>query len=274
MKRAQLQADLQPSNCVLYNYGGGKIPHVGTTRLKIGYRGKSTTADFRVVDVKDNPSVLGCRQSLELGIVSLGCNSVKTLQPVVPLTKEKILSDYKDCFDKIGKFPGGKYCIKLIDDAKPVVHAPRTVPVHIMPLYKAELDKMLAEDIISPISEPTDWVNSIVCNVRDLANGEKKVRLCLDPRDLNKNIRREHYYSRTIDEILPQLHGKQYFSVIDTKKGYWHVELDEESSLLCTFNTPFGRYKFNRLPFGVRVSQDVFQKKLTARTKAFQMLLE
>ena len=262
MKRAQLQADLQPSNCVLYNYGGGKIPHVGTTRLKIGYRGKSTTADFRVVDVKDNPSVLGCRQSLELGIVSLGCNSVKTLQPVVPLTKEKILSDYKDCFDKIGKFPGGKYCIKLIDDAKPVVHAPRTVPVHVMPLYKAELDKMLAEDIISPISEPTDWVNSIVCNVRDLANGEKKVRLCLDPRDLNKNIRREHYYSRTIDEILPQLHGKQYFSVIDTKKGYWHVELDEESSLLCTFNTPFGRYKFNRLPFGVRVSQDVFQKKL------------
>ena len=89
-----------------------------------------------------------------------------------------------------------------------------------------------------------------------------KVRLCLDPRDLNKNIRRKHYYSRTIDEILPQLHGKQYFSVIDTKKGYWHVKLLEESSLLCTFNTPFGRYKFNRLQFGVRLCQDVFQKKL------------
>ena len=126
-----------------------------------------------------------------------------------------------------------------------------------MPLYKADLDKMLTEGIISPVSEPTDWVNSIVCNVRDLANG-----LCLDRRDLNKNIRREHYYSRTIEEILPKFHGKQYFSVVDTKKGYWHVEQDEESSLLCTFNTSFGRYKFNRLPFGVRVSQDVFQKKL------------
>ena len=131
-----------------------------------------------------------------------------------------------------------------------------------MPVYKAELDKMLTKGIISPVSEPTDWVNSIVCNVRDLANGDKKVRLCLDPRDLNKNIRREHYYSRTIDEILPKLHGKRYFSVVDTKKGYWHVELDEESSLLCTFNTPFGRYKFHRLPFGVLVSQDVFQKKM------------
>ena len=113
---------------------------------------------------------------------------------------------------------------------------------------------MLDEKVISPVSEPTDWVNSIVCNVKDLPNGEKKVRLCLDPRDLNKNIRREHYYTRTIDEILPKLHGKKYFSVVDTKKGYWHVELDEESSMLCTFNTPFGRYKFNRLPFAVRVS--------------------
>jgi len=79
---------------------------------------------------------------------------------------------------------------------------------------------------------------------------------------LNKNIRREHYYSRTIDEILPLLHGKRYFSVIDTAKGYWHVELDQESSLLCTFNTPFRRYRFKRLPFGIVVSQDIFQRKL------------
>ena len=259
LKKANLKVKVQPTDCILYAYGGMKIPHLGTARLKISFRGKSTTADFKVVRVKNNPSVLGCRHALELGILTLNVNAVKTVQP---LTKEKILSDFSDCFDKIGKFPGEKYSIKLIEDAKPVVHPPRTVPVHIMPLYKAELDKMLEDNIISPVTEPTDWVNSIVCNVRDLPGGKKKVRLCLDPRDLNKNIRREHYYCRTIDEILPKLHGKQHFSVVDTKKGYWHVELDEESSLLCTFNTPFGRYKFNRLPFGVRVSQDVFQKKL------------
>ena len=130
-----------------------------------------------------------------------------------------------------------------------------------MPLYQAEIDKMLAEGIISPVTGPTDWVNSIVSNIKETPSG-KKVRLCLDPQDLNKNIRREHYYSRTIDEILPRLHNKKYLSVMDTKKSYWHVELDEESSLLCTFNTPFGRYKFNRLPFGIKVSEDIFQKKL------------
>ena len=261
LNKTKLDVAISQSNCILKNYGGGTIPQLGSVCLKISYRGRSTLSHFKVVRVKGCPSVLGCKQSLELGIIQLNIFDLSST-PLVNLTKEKVLEDYRDCFDKIGKFPGEQYHIKLIENAKPVVHPPRTVPVHILPLYKAELEKMLKEKIISPVSEPTDWVNSIVCNVKDLPNGEKKVRLCLDPRDLNKNIRREHYYTRTIDEILPKLHGKKYFSVVDTKKGYWHVELDEESSMLCTFNTPFGRYKFNRLPFGVRVSQDVFQKKL------------
>ena len=105
-------------------------------------------------------------------------------------------------------------------------------------------------------------MNSIVCNIKETTEGNKKIRLCLDPKDLNKNISREHYYTRTIDELIPQLCGKKFLSIIDTKKGYWHVALDHESSLLCTFNTPFGRCRFKRLPFGVKLSQDVFQRKL------------
>jgi len=97
---------------------------------------------------------------------------------------------------------------------------------------------MIADDVITAVHEPTDWVNSIVCNIKETPEGNKKIRLCLDPKDLNKNIGREHYYTCTIDELLPQLCGKKFFSVVDTKKGYWHVALDHESSLLCTFNTP------------------------------------
>ena len=121
---------------------------------------------------------------------------------------------------------------------------------------------MIADDVITKVEKPTEWVNSVVCNIKETSNGEKKIRLCLDPKDLNKNIRREHYYTRNIDEHLPLLHGKKFFSVVDTKKGYWHVELDDDSSFPCTFNTPFGRYRFKRLPFGVILSQDIFQRKL------------
>ena len=123
------------------------------------------------------------------------------------LTKELVLKEYKGCFDKIGRFPVEKYHIKLIVNPVLAVHPPRTVPVHILPLYKAELDKMLAEDIIVPVTEPTEWVNSIMCHVTEKPDGTKKLRLCLDPKDLNKNICREHYYSRMIDDILPLLHG-------------------------------------------------------------------
>ena len=214
--------------------------------------------------------MLGCRQSQDLGIISANLDEVNTIPPTRTvaeaqhgqLSKPTVLEEYQDCFDKLGCFPGEEYHFQLIDDPVPVVHPPRTVPVHILPLYKEELDKMIADDIITAVEEPTDWVNSIVSNIKETPEGKKKIRLCLDPKDLNKNLRREHYYTRTIDELLPQLHRKKFFSFVDTKKGYWHVALDHESSLLCTFNTPFGRYRFKRLPFGVKLSQDIFQRKL------------
>ena len=51
----------------------------------------------------------------------------------------------------------------------------------------------------------------------------------------------------------------KYLSVLDASSGFWQIKLDHESSKLCTFNTPFGRYSFKRLPFGISSAQDVFQ---------------
>lgn len=69
-------------------------------------------------------------------------------------------------------------------------------------------------------------------------------------------------YTKKIDKVVTKLGGAKFFSVVDAKKGYWHVPLDEASSYLTTFNTPFGRYRFIRLPSGLVVSQNVFQKHL------------
>ena len=85
--------------------------------------------------------------------------------------------------------------------------------------------------------------------------------MCLDPRDLNKAIRREQYRIPTAEDIASRLSGKKLFSIVDEKDGFWQVNLDEESSDLCTFNTPFGRYKFLRMPFGIKSAPEVFQKK-------------
>ena len=153
--------------------------------------------------------------------------------------------------------------ITLEPGAEPVIHPPRSVPVHLRDLYKEEIDKMLELGVITRVDTPTDWVNSIVLSETTNEKGEiTKLRVCLDPRDLNKWIKREQHYTKAIDEVVTQLNDAKFFTLVDAKKGYWHVPLDEASSYLTTFSTPFGRFRFTRLPFGLIVSQDVFQKQL------------
>ena len=115
-------------------------------------------------------------------------------------------------------------------------------------------DFYIVESTASPLLEPTSWVNSLVCVEKP--NG--KIRICLDPKALDDNIRRPDYPMRSIDDIT----ATKYFSVLDATKGYWSICLDQESSFLTTFNTPFGRYRYLRLPMGIRSSQDIFQRKV------------
>ena len=94
---------------------------------------------------------------------------------------------------------------------------------------------------------------------------EKKdggLRLCLDPRDLNEAIIRPHYPVPTFDDVAARIHGHTRFTKLDARCGYCMLVLDEPSSELTTFNTPSGRYKYKRLPFGLNCSQDVFQQRM------------
>ena len=91
----------------------------------------------------------------------------------------------------------------------------------------------------------------------------EKIRVCIDPRDFNRAIKREHYPMKTIEEVVARMPEAKVFSVLDATSGYWQMKLNEESSKLCTFNTPFGRYRFTRLPFGIKSAPEVFQKKIS-----------
>ena len=113
--------------------------------------------------------------------------------------------------------------------------------------------------VIRKVEEPTEWVSSLV--VVEKPNG--KVRLCLDPRDLNKAIQREHYPMQTVEEVAAELSDAKVFSVLDATSGYRHIKLDEKSSELLTFNTPFGRYQYLRMPFGINSAPEIFQKRMT-----------
>ena len=100
--------------------------------------------------------------------------------------------------------------------------------------YKAELDRLTKEGIITEVKEHTKWINLIVPVMKP--NG--RLRLRLDPKYLNKVIERNQWYSRTIDDILPELAKSKFKTLKDATPGYWHVVIDLASSLLTTFNTP------------------------------------
>ena len=99
---------------------------------------------------------------------------------------------------------------------------------------------MLDVGVITEVHEATPWINSFVI-VETVKDGKKKLRICLDPKPLNKAIMCEPYITRTPDDVYHKLANAKHVTVIDFKKSFWQFVLDEESSYLTTFNTHFWR---------------------------------
>ena len=134
----------------------------------------------------------------------------------------------------------------------------RKIPLAVLDEVQQEVDRLVEKGVLVPVKEPTKWVSQTAI-VRK-PNG--KMRFCIDPQPLNVALMREHYKMPTIDDVLPMLSKARVFSKLDVKDAFWHVRLDEQSSLLTTMITPFGRYRWTRLPFGLKVSSEIFQRKL------------
>ena len=140
----------------------------------------------------------------------------------------------------------------------PVALPVRKVPLAVKEPLKNEIDHLVKKGVLEPVQTPTDWVSSMV--VVKKSNG--KIRLCIDPKPLNRALKRNYYPLPVIDDLLPELTNAKAFSVVDAKNGFWHVELDEESSYLTTFGTPWGRYRWTRMPFGISPAPEEFQRRL------------
>ena len=106
-----------------------------------------------------------------------------------------------------------------------------------------ELDRMESQGVISKVTQPIEWVNTMVIVKK---SNNKGIRICLDPKGLNHALKCEHYRSKTLEEVTAKLTIAKYFSRFDCRSGFWMIKLNNESSVLTTFNTPFGRYKFSQ----------------------------
>ena len=247
-----------PCRTILTAYNGTHIPQHGSITLSCQYGNCPwTDTEFFVAD-SDGPAILGLPSLRALNVVALNCaisTETTNLRPIHD--RDSLKTQYPDRFTGIGKFPG-KFHITLKEDAHPTVQPPRKYPIQLKDEMKAELDRMETLNVITKVTGPTDWVSSLAFSRKP--NG--KLRICLDPKDLNRASKRTYHKLPTLEEITHQFGGARVFSKLDARHGYWSIELDTESSYLTTFNSPFGRYRFLRLPFGLKVSQDIFQEKM------------
>lgn len=239
---------LLKTHILLETYGGFKVKPLGVVKLNCESRASHALQEFVIVETKSR-ALLGLPACIALGLI-------KRLDNVEEInSNEKFISKNSDVFQGIGSFKD-VIQLKLDDKAVPVARPPRRLPLAIRKRLKDKLDSLIRKKIIEKVDEPSEWISNIVV----IEKPDKSLRICLDPQDLNKCLKREPILIPTREEVQTKLAGKKWFSVLDLKDGFYHVKLDKQSSGLCTFSTPFGLYRFVRLPFGLRTAPECFQK--------------
>ena len=270
------KANIVPKDITLVMHDRSKRKALGSARLEVAHKGSKHELNFVIVDQEVTP-LLGLKSSQGMGLVKIMVPGVDTpvnnvvaapkIESAVSenVTKDPVLSPFADVFQGIGCLPG-EYSIELNKDVQPVVHPPRRVPVPKKEAMKTELDKMVADKIVTPATEPTDWVSSVLV----VPKKDGSVRICLDPKDLNTAIKRSHYPLPTVEDVTSRLTNAKVFSVLDAKSGFWQVKLTENASYLTTFNTPFGRFRWLRMPFGISSAPEIWQRKMHEAIEGLQ----
>ncbi|XP_031333730.1 uncharacterized protein K02A2.6-like [Photinus pyralis] len=249
-------SNITPCSSRVSTFTGHNIDVIGSVNLtcKVGLRKSHElfhVANFNCV------TILGLRACINLKLVkrlhNVQFDSESNQTSEVQSEKHNVLETYKDVFEGLGKID--MKCHFVVDkNIKPVIEPLRKIPFMLHKDLEKELKRMVDLGVIIRISEPTAWVNSIVITTKKNGN----LRICLDPRNLNKAIKRSHYPFPNIDSVTSKLANACFFSTLDANSGFWTIPLDDQSSKLCTFITPFGRFRFLRLPFGINSAPEIF----------------
>ena len=136
--------------------------------------------------------------------------------------------------------------------AKENLHSPTKQKV------KIELARMEEAGVIQKVEEPTDWCSPMVVAMKKSGD----VRICADFKKLNQSIKREKCMLPTPEDLLHKLKGSKVYSKLDATSGFWQIPLDESTAKLTTFITPYGRYFYRRLPFGISSAPEIFQRTM------------
>jgi len=254
--------NLKPVACnvKIEAFGGFVVKPLGKINVALRNDKIKINTNFIVVENETKPilGLIDCKRLGYVNNVKLNCQShINKIQILNDKEKENFVNKNIDIFTGMGSFPD-EVSIKLNNEAKSKICPARRVPYAIKNKLKETLNELVSLGIIEEVNEPCEWVSNMVI----VEKKDKSLRICLDPSELNKYIIREVYQIPSLEEIKIELTNKKYFSVLDVKSGFYHMVLDKVSSKIFNFSTPYGIYRFKRLPFGVSSAPELFQKSM------------
>ena len=290
-------ATVSPTRTVIIPYASPPIKPIGQTTIEACKDSTTCNLTFQVIDT-DQPALLSTEASKTLGVPTLNpdfirkcgtddppshpkadpptCHdsaagpspipqdtSTRTWPQLGTLTMAFISKNCPTLFQGLG-FLGPPVDFDLDPNIKPI-HA----PVHRQPISKLDsikkaLDNYETTGQLVRVSQPTDWISNMVILEREPTPAKPgKIRICLGPSQTpNKAIRRPKYIIPTLEENLHMLHGMKYMTVIDVKEAFQNIPLTLRSSLMTTMYTPWGRYRWTRLPFGISSASEEWQRRI------------
>ena len=220
-------------------------------------------AEFRIGDRCHKEDLYIMRRQRKNLLSKSAIQALQLLKPDTVVHNVDKIPNFRKEFPKLFTGLGllsEPYKIPLKDDAVPVcIYTPRRVPHPLLPKVKKQLEKMEKMKVISRVMEPTEWCAGMV----PVPKPSGEVRICVDLTPLNKGVKREIHPMCSVDENLAKIQDSKMFTKLDANSGFWQIPLNPSSRLLTTFVTPYGRFCFNWLPFGISSAPEVFQRTMS-----------
>lgn len=185
--------------------------------------------------------------------------------PEVRDSLEQLCAEFNDIFTLKGDYLTENNFYKQnieLNDKKTTFIKNYRIPQTQKAEINMQIQNMLQEGIIQNSTSP---FNSPILLVPKKSSSPEssKWRLVIDYRQLNKNITPDKFPLPRIDEILDQLGRAKYFSTLDLMSGFHQIGLEANSKKYTAFSSDTGHYEFNRLPFGLNISPNSFQRMMS-----------
>ena len=191
-----------------------------------------------------------CESSLGLKLVREGFVPSSIEQQLL----DDVLDRYRDVLsDKPGRTEAAELCIRT-GDSIPVRSHPYRIPPMWKEDVKKQMDQLLELGIIRPSTSP--WSSSVVLAHKK----DGGVRPCIDFRAVNAVTEPDPYQMPLIEEILDSFASARFISKIDLTKGFHQIPVKAEDCAKTAFCTPWGKFEFCYMPFGLRNGPAVFQR--------------